>query len=665
MEEGHHHQDELQLPITTPSVGRTSAVSKRQMKNSDDGSGGGLAVDNEDGGGEDGGHFSSSEPAAYQAQNLLLRHHRQETKRTRPPSVDPLLSQQDRQQHLPVTVDDDASLAKESRGGASIRMKKKKASPSSSSSRSSSSSFNISCFCFHFPLQHKFWSKLSEINTRVPARCKMICLITWMLWKLVSTIVILYFVGSSLNQHSSTTSIILGDSDGNTTDPGKLLLVQQERLRQHLMSGTLTRKRVLYVVTSFEAERLPSATTQLLRRNIESMIDHPYHFVVDVYLILGYSLSSAKERRRLYQQIMPDLARPETPSTVGLQLWDDAAPLGYTAVGYNNNENATTTLSTRGVLLTNSSTTTLISRQHRYVVKDKLMEYDVFCAFDDRTRVTGHHVDHFLQLTHQLEEIPLKMLRSSVFTSATEGTVVGSSKHVLDRFIPGFVRVEVRDSPRTAEKQSTQRQQQRQKRQFDPRYCCSIINSTHLHQSSFFVADDIGSANNLQLERIHPTTFAAAVGSGTNSSYFSDTALDWLAILPPNQLHTRAVTAPRQRRGWILTPEQILRLERNSEGGFLPPFDPPFHCANGLLNCDKNDFLSLYDDIRGDMKQFISLHPRHFSKHFLLSYPSNTNTETETTKLNVDQFLEQLQGARKRNAHEKANKASTKTTDVS
>ena len=83
---------------------------------------------------------------------------------------------------------------------------------------------------------------------------------------------------------------------------------------------------------------------------------------VDVYLILGYA-SLLPERRQMIQNALPD--------GVGLQVWEDASPLHYEKT-YAKRPKEDQTLSMADHAL---------SRQHRFVLRDKLPFYDFFVCF--------------------------------------------------------------------------------------------------------------------------------------------------------------------------------------------------------------------------------------------------------------------------------------------
>ena len=117
--------------------------------------------------------------------------------------------------------------------------------------------------------------------------------------------------------------------------------------------------------------------------------------------------------------------------------WNEATPLGY--------DTASTTQPTNRKL---ENRTLHLAREHRFVIKDKLLNYDMFVVFEDDMLITADHVNHYIAVTNELRR--LEDLAPVDFTSATNtkemalqqyhGTM---TKGQLRRMIPGFMRVEV------------------------------------------------------------------------------------------------------------------------------------------------------------------------------------------------------------------------------
>eukprot|EP00804_Cyclotella_cryptica_P013505 CCRYP_017214-RB/>CCRYP_017214-RB protein AED:0.02 eAED:0.02 QI:665/1/1/1/0.66/0.25/4/915/330 len=113
---------------------------------------------------------------------------------------------------------------------------------------------------------------------------------------------------------------------------------------------------------------------------------HSRGWHVDVYLILGYG-PLLPERRRMVEDSLPE--------GVGLEIWEDAIPLFY-ANSYNKRPKKDQSLTLADHAL---------SRQHRFVLRDKLKYYDFFSCFEDDMRIKADHVLNFLQLSAQIREL--------------------------------------------------------------------------------------------------------------------------------------------------------------------------------------------------------------------------------------------------------------------
>ena len=178
------------------------------------------------------------------------------------------------------------------------------------------------------------------------------------------------------------------------------------------------------------------------------MIERGWH--VDVYLICGFE-TLTDSRREMIQSALPD--------GVKLEVWTDAIPFYYEKK-FNQKlkrEDAMIELAPHG-----------LSRQHRFVVKDKLMEYDFFTAFEDDMRIMADHVVNFLEMSVEIDQLRLmaesspdgkvyvedgledkRRSRGKSMDKATVGNDIVQdplTAEELRRLWPGFVRAEVLDS---------------------------------------------------------------------------------------------------------------------------------------------------------------------------------------------------------------------------
>ena len=113
--------------------------------------------------------------------------------------------------------------------------------------------------------------------------------------------------------------------------------------------------------TTLGRDRLGEVLLPQIVASVESMTSRGWH--VDVYLVLGYP-TLAPIRRRMISDALPP--------TVGLEVWEDAIPLYY-AKTYNKKRPG----SEQKLTMADHA----LSRQHRYVLRDKLPHYDFFVCF--------------------------------------------------------------------------------------------------------------------------------------------------------------------------------------------------------------------------------------------------------------------------------------------
>ena len=155
--------------------------------------------------------------------------------------------------------------------------------------------------------------------------------------------------------------------------------------------------RILHIVTSLTEyntglrntikgqDRLVDIMIPCIKGAVNSMTKQP-NWSVDVYLILGFNLSPARRA----------LVKKELPPDVGLEVWSDATPYGYDEI----------TAKTKGedpkII---RAVTRGLSRQHRYVILDKLEHYDFFTAFEDDMRITASQVEAFMDMTRKIDGI--------------------------------------------------------------------------------------------------------------------------------------------------------------------------------------------------------------------------------------------------------------------
>lgn len=514
--------------------------------------------------------------------------------------------------------------------------------------------------------------KVTDRLRQVPPTVRVLLLVVWLLWKILVAYLAFRFVSSSTTSTATTLS---------SASSSKGRLVNNNAAGLHFNpqgddDSVTNPVKLLYIVTSLAEydnglrktvrgrDRFGELMLPVLVDSVESLTSHPYDYDVDVYLITAYQL-----RPERLQQLTDRL-----PTGVGLQVWDDACPLGYDK-RHNPNK-----------IIPNTRT---LARQHRYVIKDKLNHYDMFLAFEDDMRITGAHVKHYLQMSNELDRLhneapqrvdgipedmdPLKMRFSGAMT-----------EDQTKRLVPGFIRVEVLvdESQYGAQTQldplpidfeypgGEQQQQQQQgggqQHHIDPTVCCHVPNmKPNKGTPTLPRASDV----------IIWETSAKALGvRHMPGSHL----LDWLMLMPgpgkrmdkaeligsywsgrdgafDNKFPTGGVPdLIAQQGGWMATRDQILRLDQElCQGKFLPPFDPPDYYEDGQQSMNVEYWSGSYQfftGVRGgcNMQRVVSMKPEHFSKHLIYHVANNKQKQLHTERmLRADNLYGQMVGVLK------------------
>jgi len=428
--------------------------------------------------------------------------------------------------------------------------------------------------------------------------------------------------------------------------------------------------RVLHIVTALTdinsglrdtirgQDRLQEMMIPVLVDSVSTMISAPYHYQVDVYLVLGWKLKA--ERRRLIEDALPE--------GVGLEIWDDASPLGYDKTRNDDIQAVTRSL----------------ARQHRFVIKDKIDHYDFFSVFEDDMRVTGGHISHYLEVTAELnrlkDEAP-DTLPDEPRGDLRENFYGPLSKLHLGRMIPGFIRVEVLlDESKSQEKLDTipvdldfdvQKEDgtiTTERRTVDPVPCCSISNVDKLpehptHDQIMLWETAVFGANVRKLptpvtplksnmldwvllqtgpkaDHMRPEQFIGGYWSGRDGAYGDAPKL--------GEAHPKFIA---QQGGWMATREQLIDMHKNQcKQGFFPPFDQPGFHEDGLLFENVEFWSGAFQIFVGfnrgcNMQRVISMHPDHFSKHLLYHTANNKQDQgsiQKDRKVKADHFLGQV-----------------------
>jgi hypothetical protein len=243
-----------------------------------------------------------------------------------------------------------------------------------------------------------------------------------------------------------TTTMITAVGGKNVPFPNNITKHNNKQLRILYIVTTLAEYNTGDRATVKGSDRLQLTLIPVVREGVESMIRFGYH--VDVYLICHYTL--LPHRLQLLQAALP--------SSVKVDYWDDATPLGYSL---EHDTNRTQHI------------TRALARQHRFVIKEKLLQYDLFVNFEDDMLIKGDHVKQYLKVTKELyrlrEQAPERLHHSDANEEeeemqegeeseeeATDSKEVNRRRHEamnqytgmmtksqLRRMLPGWIRVEV------------------------------------------------------------------------------------------------------------------------------------------------------------------------------------------------------------------------------
>mmetsp|Transcript_32153 Transcript_32153/g.46839 ORF Transcript_32153/g.46839 Transcript_32153/m.46839 type:complete len:565 (-) Transcript_32153:72-1766(-) len=428
--------------------------------------------------------------------------------------------------------------------------------------------------------------------------------------------------------------------------------------------------------TTANSDRLARVLLPILTSGVSSMIDRGWQ--VDVYLVLGYK-ELKPERRQMIVDALPD--------GVGLEVWEDAMPLYYKRKRLAQREpekDQVLELASHG-----------LSRQHRYVVKDKLYEYDFFACFEDDMRVTSDHMMNFLEMSSQIESLihTAEKNQDEKAHVKNESTRDGSTRETpsdnapvgndvvddpltiqaLKRVIPGFLRVEALDDrfeshqlrngvldeftfkekvPAHPEYGSSSASNW-----IDPNVCCAedepgrgIMKPNPVSNDIILWETNIGAAGVRKYPEplgwmgAMPVQDIADVGSFWSG--FGNIFGDALKSRPRRVDQTLG-----QQAGFMATRSQILFFDEICPGGFLPPYEDDQQWKGDSLQRHAVEFWSGGFQLFGQclLNRVLSLDPKRFERQ-LLYHTANNKQRTKGKKLFVraNDFLGQLHTVKER-----------------
>lgn len=419
--------------------------------------------------------------------------------------------------------------------------------------------------------------------------------------------------------------------------------------------------RVLHIVTALRdinngqrgtehgEDRLVKVFIPVLKNSVESMIAPPYNYQVDVYLILGWTLTD--ERRKLIEDALPE--------GVGLQVWNDAIPLAY--------DKPSTDVKLKPV-------TRGLARQHRYVIKDKLEFYDVFSVFEDDMRVSGAHMAHFLKLSAELEkladEAPDTLPKERENPYQRQSFHGALSKKQLKRMMPGFIRVEVLLDEKRFPSQNQldsvpidlefeNKDGSVETKMFDPKPCC------HVPENLGKMPPSPAGDQIMVWETAVKGTVVRKMPAG------GDGLLDWVMLQPgPKSTGDEFIGGfwsgmlglygdekkpgagdPRliaQQGGWMATREQLIEIHNNQcPDGFFPPYSGSYRQEGLTLNNVEfwSGGFSIFSGTKSgcNMQRIVSLNPEEFGKHFIYHTANNKQKSLPNFRLlKANNFMGQI-----------------------
>ena len=397
-------------------------------------------------------------------------------------------------------------------------------------------------------------------------------------------------VGWAISQSAILPGLLTTERRSADSSPSRA----KRRLRAEPSPGPADR--ILYIVTSaneFDTgrretvrghDRFSNTIVPIVQEATASMSRAGYQ--VDVYLIAHYPLSAER-----IQELAAVL-----PATSALDVWPDATPLGYPSEHGKRQDRVAPV--TRG-----------LARQHRYVVKDKLMDsnnnnthYSIFVCFEDDMLVRGAHVRHYANVTDQLFALEQRAgqqqqqhQRRRIDPRQYHGPMTSRQ---LSLTIPGFMRVEAallgfeRQTENLFEQipvdyqwsSSATTTTTARNRSIDPTVCCHVsaplANNDHIPAAPdkdelYFWETSIDALGVRQMPPESDLGWVLLLGGSNNENFIGD----WWSGRGKKTAYFGQEPRPDRKRGrylsnqggWMGTRRQILRWHNEfCKDGFLP-----------------------------------------------------------------------------------------------
>lgn len=402
-------------------------------------------------------------------------------------------------------------------------------------------------------------------------------------------------------------------------------------------------------------DRFSLTILPIMVESIQSMQQAGYQ--VDAYLITHYAIT---EQRR---------HQMDAALSCAYQVWDEATPLGYKS---EDKEPRTIQNVTRG-----------LARQHRYVIKDKFLNYDFFVSFEDDMLIKGPQLQHFQNVTQELyrlrQQAPDDFSIAYTTAQAQELFYGEMTQWQLRRMLPGFIRVEValpNFQPTTYNRYERipvdyDWNTTHQNCHIDPSICCHVSPRTSNEQIPLAPTNhdlyfwetsiDVLGVRKLPEGAIWDWVVLQAGNSDhlyprskfVIGDYWTGRGSPTYFGSESRPLRTKGRYMNNQG-GWMGTRRQIRDWHAQwCRGGYLPPFDQPGFLSDGLEGTV--EYWSGGGQLVGlkscNLQRIITLDPGGFSRQLLYHTSNNkqraTNVRHRYSSRTVDEFWGQLNTIRK------------------
>jgi hypothetical protein len=442
--------------------------------------------------------------------------------------------------------------------------------------------------------------------------------------------------------------------------------------------------KILYIMTSMAEydngrrntkkgyDRFLHTLVPVAKTSVTSMVNAGFH--VDFYLISHYPVSAKR-----IQQLTDAL-----PATTGLSLWDDATPIGYAI------EHSVDSI---------QNITRALARQHRIVIKDKLLDYDFFCNFEDDMLVRAEHVEHFLDVTNQLYRLREAAHRSLALPRTVQEAALDFYGEMtvmqLSRMVPGFIRVEaaVRNfSPKGPDifsqipRDFIWNTSKSEQQGVDPSICCHVPPDMLVAASDHMPETQPGAESlyfwETSIDVLGVRQMPEQQLEQPSSSTSTSTPLGWVLLQAGNREDFFTMSEyvigdywtgrdgyfeikerPERSKGrymnnqggWMATRRQIYEWQtERCLGGFLPPYPIRGQSVDGLGQESVEYWsggLQLAGMLSCNLQRIISLEPSGFSRHLLYHTSNNkqrqANVKHRFSSRSINEFWGQLNTIRK------------------